>query len=96
MFGCGRAFYRRPLPKGLEPLPERNEPPKMDLVDYLSKAIFEKDVGNLSDSIGAFTESQKTKGHEGALSALPVSFLEFLNPFRKSVDLFFQFSDFIL
>jgi hypothetical protein len=61
----------------------------MYLVDYLSKTVFEEDVGNLSDSVGAFTKSQKTEGHEGALSALPVSFLEFLNFFRENVDLFF-------
>ena len=67
----------------------------MDLVDYLSKAVFEKDVGNLSDSVGALTESEKTEGHERALSVLPSSFLELLNSFRKNVDLFLQLSDFI-
>ena len=68
----------------------------MDLVDYLSEAVLEKDICDLSYSVGALPESEKAEGHEKALRVLSAGFLKFLDSFRKSVDLFVQLVDFIL
>lgn len=68
----------------------------MYLVDYLPKTIFEKDIRDLPDPVGALPESEKTEGHEKALRVLPAGFLDFPDSFREQTNLFGQFSDFIL
>ena len=68
----------------------------MDLVDYLSEAVLEKDIRDLPYSVGALPESEKVEGHEEVLRVLSAGFLEFFDSFRKRVVLFLQLSDFIL